>query len=111
MKSSTGLTLAAVGAILAFAEHGHPPGLNINAVGWVLLLVGIIGIFLPPGSHRWLRHRLVMRDGTLGPAYEVSDAEYSRNLMPAGVLIPDGPDVPAEGVAVEEIITEEISTE
>ena len=111
MKSTTGLTLAAVGAILAFAEHGHPPGLNINAVGWVLLLVGIIGIFLPPGWHRWLRHRLIMRDGSYGPAYDVSDTEYNPQLMPAGVLVPDGNAVPVDGFTVEETITEETVTE
>jgi hypothetical protein len=49
-----------------------------------------------------------MRDGTYGPAYDVSDSEYNRNLMPAGVLIPD---LPADGLAVEETIIEETSTE
>src|ERR1022692_292046 len=31
MKTATGLTLLAVGAILAFAVRASPPGLNINA--------------------------------------------------------------------------------
>jgi|HubBroStandDraft_6_1064221.scaffolds.fasta_scaffold451891_1 hypothetical protein len=111
MKSSTGLTLAAIGAILAFAEHGHPPGLDINAVGWVLLLVGIIGIIVPPGSHRWIRQRLIMRDGTYGPAFEISDAEYNPQLMPSGVLVPDGNDVQSTGAAFEETIVEETAPE
>lgn len=104
MKSSTGLTLAAIGAILAFAVHGHLPSLNPNAVGWVLLLVGVAGLFLPPGTQRWLRHRLIMRNGTLGPAYEPTRTEYNSHLMPAGVLV-QGPELPADGVAVEEQIT------
>jgi hypothetical protein len=106
MKSSTGLTLAAIGAILAFAVHGHLPFLNPNAVGWVLLLVGIAGLFVPPGTQRWLRHRLIMKDGTYGPAYEPARAEYSSHLMPAGVLVP-GAELPAEGVAIEEHTTRE----
>lgn len=107
MKSSTGLTLTALGAILAFAVHGHLPFLNPNAVGWVLLLVGIAGLFVPPGTRRWLRHRLIMRDGTYGPAYEATNAEYNRYLMPAGVLVPDGTEPPTEGIAVEEHVTQE----
>jgi hypothetical protein len=107
MKSSTGLTLAAVGAILAFAVHGHLSFLNPNAVGWVLLLVGIAGLFLPPGTQRWLRHRLILRGGTYGPAYDAGPAQYSRHLMPAGVLVPDGSDAPSEGVIIEEQVTQE----
>jgi hypothetical protein len=107
MKSSTGLTLAALGAILAFAVHGHLSFVNPNAVGWVLLLVGIAGLFLPPGTQRWLRHRLIMRDGTYGPAYDARPANYSRHLMPVGVLVPDGTDSQAEGVVIEEQVTSE----
>jgi hypothetical protein len=107
MKSTTGLTLAALGAILAFAVHGHLSFLNPNAVGWVLLLVGIAGLFLPPGTQRWLRHRLIMRDGTYGAAYDARPAQFSRHLMPAGVLIPDGTDPPVEGVAIEEQVMQE----
>jgi hypothetical protein len=106
MKSSTGLTLAALGAILAFAVHGHLSFLNLNAVGWVLLLVGITGLFLPPGTQRWLRHRLIMRDGTYGPAYEARPAPYNRHLMPAGLLVPGGSDSPTEGVVIEEQVTQ-----
>ena len=107
MKSSTGLTLAAVGAILAFAVHGHLSFLNPNAVGGVLLLVGIAGLFLPPGTQRWLRHRLILRGGKYGPAYDATPAQYSRHLMPVGVLVSDGGEVPVEGVVVEEEVTQE----
>jgi hypothetical protein len=107
MKSSTGLTLAAIGAILAFAVHGRLSFLDPNAAGWVLMLVGVAGLFLPPGTQRWLRHRLIMKDGTYGPAYEPGDAEYSRHLMPSGVLVSDGTEVPADGVVIEEHVTQE----
>jgi hypothetical protein len=107
MKSSTGLTLAALGGILAFAVHGHLPFLNPNAVGWVLLLVGIAGLFLPPGTQRWLRHRLILRGGTYGPAYEAKPAQYNRHLMPVGALVPDGAETPVEGVLVEEQVTQD----
>jgi Domain of unknown function (DUF6458) len=41
------LILIAVGAILAFAVHQDPnPTVDIDVVGWVLMLVGLIGLLL-----------------------------------------------------------------
>jgi hypothetical protein len=107
MKPSTGLTLAAVGAILAFAVHGHPPYINLNAVGWVLMLVGIGGPFAPRGTRRWLRQRLIMRDGRYGPVVESSDTQYSRHLMPGGLLVSGVDDQDIEGSTIEEHVVEE----
>jgi hypothetical protein len=107
MKVSTALTLAASGAILAFAVHGHLPYFNPNAAGWVLMLVGIAGLFMPPGTQRWIRERLIMRDGRYGPAAERTGRTYSRLLMPAGLLIHDGDEVPVAGSMIEEQIVQE----
>jgi len=103
MKSTTGLTLAAVGAILAFAVHGHLSFLNPNAAGWVILLVGVAGLLIPPRAQRRLRQRLIVRDGT-GPGYDDADTEYSPALMPAGVLMPEGSEAGAAVTVVEEEI-------
>jgi hypothetical protein len=107
MKGSTGLTLAAVGAILAFAVHLHLPYINPNAVGWVLLLVGIGGPFAPRGTRRWLRQRLIMRDGRYGPVVEAGDTHYSRTLMPGGLLVSGVEDEDIEGSTIEEHVIEE----
>ena len=41
------LILIAVGAILAFAVHQDPnPSVDIDVVGWVLMLVGLVGMLL-----------------------------------------------------------------
>ena len=40
------LMLIAVGAILAFAVDYQTSGIDINAVGWILMLVGLIGLLL-----------------------------------------------------------------
>lgn len=41
------LILIAVGAILAFAVHQDPsPTVDIDVVGWVLMLVGLAGLLL-----------------------------------------------------------------
>jgi hypothetical protein len=37
------LILIAVGAVLAFAVHVTTSGLNVNTVGYILLVVGVVG--------------------------------------------------------------------
>ncbi len=46
MGLGVGILLAAVGAVLAFAVNATVSGVNIHAVGWILLIVGIVGILL-----------------------------------------------------------------
>jgi hypothetical protein len=64
------LILIAVGAILAFAVHQDPnPSVDIDVVGWVLMLVGLAGLLLSlfwwerfgPGAWGW--HRGPYPDG------------------------------------------------
>ena len=58
------LILIAVGAILAFAIHQDPgASVDIDVVGWVLMLVGLLGLLLSlfwwerfgPGAWGWHR--------------------------------------------------------
>jgi hypothetical protein len=56
------LFLIAVGAILAFAVTASVAGIDLQTVGWILMIVGVIGLILglflmnrarsapPPGS-------------------------------------------------------------
>ncbi|MHB8470030.1 MAG: DUF6458 family protein [Gaiellaceae bacterium] len=46
MGFGVGIFLAAVGAVLAFAVSATVNGVNIHTVGWILLIVGIVGIVL-----------------------------------------------------------------
>jgi hypothetical protein len=46
MGLGVGIFLAAVGAVLAFAVNADVSGGNIHTVGWILLIVGIVGIIL-----------------------------------------------------------------
>jgi Domain of unknown function (DUF6458) len=41
-----GLLLIAVGAILAFAVNADIQGLDVHVVGWILMIVGLVGILL-----------------------------------------------------------------
>ena len=38
--------LIAVGAILAFAVNWHLSGLDLNVVGWVLMILGLVGLIV-----------------------------------------------------------------
>lgn len=93
MKTATGLTLVAIGAILAFAVHAHLRVLNLQVVGWVVILTGLAGIFIPGSGYGWLRRRVVIRRGSRGRV--VSTVE-----VPPYVLNPGAPTVEdvAEGV-------------
>jgi hypothetical protein len=61
MKTATGLTLIAVGAVLAFAVNGHPWFLNLQIVGWILMIIGVIGMVIPRRGYGWLRRQMVVR--------------------------------------------------
>jgi hypothetical protein len=74
MKTGAGLALIAVGAILAFAVNSTPSGFNINIAGWVLMIVGVIGIALPMRTYGWVGRRVVRRNY---PARQAPVAPYS----------------------------------
>jgi Domain of unknown function (DUF6458) len=64
MGLGVGIFLSAVGAILAFAVSKTVSGVNIHTIGWILLIVGIIGIVLSmifwsswAGPGYWSRRR------------------------------------------------------
>jgi len=65
MRTATGLTLIALGAILAFAVTRHPSFLNLQIAGWVIMLTGLAGMLLPRRSYGWLRRHVVLRRGPL----------------------------------------------
>jgi Domain of unknown function (DUF6458) len=46
MGLGVGIFLAAVGAVLAFAVTDNVSGVDIYAIGWILMIVGILGIVL-----------------------------------------------------------------
>jgi hypothetical protein len=66
MRTASGLLLVALGAILAFAVRGHPSWLNIQIVGWVIMLTGVAGMLIPRRGYGWLRRRMVLRRGPAG---------------------------------------------
>lgn len=94
--TGTGLTLIALGAIFAFAVRGHPSWLNIQVVGWVLILTGIVAMAFPRRGVGWLRRRMVLRRGPGGRPI-VDRVEEKR--YPPYIMLNPGSDAVAGEVA------------
>jgi len=46
MGLGVGIFLIAVGAVLAFAVHSTSGAVDVHTVGWILMLVGLLGVLL-----------------------------------------------------------------
>ena len=76
MGLGVSLLLIAAGAILAFAVNAEVSGVDVQAVGWILLIVGIVGgvismIFWSSwaGPGYWSRRRGPYADEAPPPGY------------------------------------------
>jgi Domain of unknown function (DUF6458) len=61
MKIGSGLALICIGAILAFAVTANTSAFNLHTAGWVLMLIGVIGLVLPGRTAGWLGRRVLVR--------------------------------------------------
>jgi hypothetical protein len=107
MKTATGLAIVAVGAILAFAVTGHPGWLNVQAAGWVLILVGLAGMFIPRRGYGWLRRQVVRRPPrravTASHVVDSNVVASNGTALPPGavVLTPEQADAVRAGALLE----------
>ena len=82
MKTGIALAFICLGAILAFAVTANTSVFNINTAGWVIMLIGLVGLFLPRRNRAWLGRRVVVRrtraypDGPDGPVEEIPVPPY-----------------------------------
>jgi hypothetical protein len=60
MRTATGLTLIALGAILGLAVNASTPGINLHVVGLIIALTGGAGLLLRSRATGWLRRRVVL---------------------------------------------------
>jgi hypothetical protein len=107
MKTTMGLLVIALGAILAFAVTTNTSDLNLHTTGFVLMIVGVLGLVLPRGSYGWLTTRVIRRR-----RYNPTSVEYTVNGGPTtptrpvrAVLGSREPDASTE--VVEEDVYEE----
>ena len=61
MRTGTGLTVVAIGAILAFAVTSSPSFFNIQIAGWVIMLTGVVSMVLSRRDFSQLLQRLRSR--------------------------------------------------
>ncbi len=62
MRLGTGIVLLALGAILAFAVRVQLSGLDLQVVGWILMLAGALGVLLELAVWAPRRRRVVQTD-------------------------------------------------
>jgi hypothetical protein len=78
MKTGSGLLLIGAGAILAFAVTANTSFFNLHTAGWVLMVIGVIGIAVPRRAAGWVGRRLFVR------RYETTGSN-TRNVYPSYV--------------------------
>ena len=99
MKTGVGLALIAVGAILAFAVTTNTSVFNLHTAGWVLIIIGIIGIAIPRRGYGWVGRRVLTRQTRWRPRARVDEVTYPAyvNTNPASTRVQAG--LPAPGAA------------
>ena len=103
MKTGVGLAFICAGAILAFAVTTNTSVFNLHTAGWVIMLIGVIGLVLPRRTYGWLGRRLLVRrtypggrvDQVAVPPYIARNPGTSRieaGLPPRSSLLDTGDD-------------------
>ncbi len=97
MKTGMGLTLIGIGAILAFAVRTNTSVFDIHTAGYVLMLIGILGLAVPRRGYGWVGRRLFVRQGRSRPGRNVEEIVYPSyvNRNPANTRVQAG--LPAPG--------------
>jgi hypothetical protein len=71
-----GLLIIAIGGILAFAVSANSPSFNWNVAGFVLIFVGLLGLFLPHRGSGWLGRRLIRRTRVWPGGKRIDETTY-----------------------------------
>ena len=97
MRTGTGLAVIAIGAILAFAVTTNTSVFNLHTAGWVLMIVGVIGLAIPRRGYAWVGRRLFVRQARWRPGNRVEEVVYPTyvNRNPANTRVQAG--LPAPG--------------
>jgi hypothetical protein len=74
MRTSRGLAVTAVGAILLLAVNIPLPWLSLKIAGLVIMCAGLAGLRIPQRVGGWLRQNQVRLMETIDPASGAEDA-------------------------------------
>jgi len=77
MRLGTSIVLIALGAILTFALNVSVSGVNLDVVGWILMIVGALGIVLQVAAWGARQRRVVTRKGVATDGVPVRRTEES----------------------------------
>jgi hypothetical protein len=97
MKTGMGLALIGIGAILAFAVTTNTSVFNLHTAGYVIMIIGILGIAIPRRGYGWVGRRLFVRQARWRPGTRVEEITYPgyANRNPANTRVQAG--LPAPG--------------
>src|SRR5260370_36102549 len=76
MKTGMGLVLIGIGAILAFAVTTNTSVFNLHTAGYVIMIIGILGLAIPRRGYGWVGRRLFVRQARWRPGPPAADAVY-----------------------------------
>jgi hypothetical protein len=120
MKTGSGLLLIGAGALLAFAVTTNTDVFNLHTAGYVLMLIGILGVTIPRRSFGWVGRRMFVRRYETRPGGPVENVTYSPYItrnpgntrVRAGLPAGTGTGNPTpEGTTGETDVTEDIYEE
>ena len=111
MKTGTGLAVIAIGAILAFAVTTNTSVFNLHTAGWVLIIVGIVGIVIPRRGYGWVGRRVITRQTRWRPRGRAEEVTYPSSVRsPANTRVQAG--LPAPGaLGSPEAATRDLTTD
>jgi hypothetical protein len=99
MKSGMGLVLIGIGAILAFAVTTNTSVFNLHTAGWVIMIIGVLGLAIPRRGYGWVGRRLFVRQARWRPGRRIEEVTYPTyvNRNPANTRVQAG--LPAPGAS------------
>jgi hypothetical protein len=93
MKTGMGLLLIGIGGILAFAVTTNTSVFNLHTAGYVIMVIGILGLAIPRRGYSWVGRRLFIRQPPRWrPGSRVTDEVYPTyvNRNPANSRVQPG---------------------
>jgi hypothetical protein len=110
MKTTVALLFICVGAIFAFAVTTNTSVLNLHTMGFVLIFIGLLGMFLSRGGYGWVRTRMIRRTRRWPGGSGVTETTYPSYVVhdPGARRVTAGLPAAREGSeVVEEDVYEE----
>ena len=99
MKTGMGLVLIGVGAILAFAVTTNTSVFNLHTAGYVIMIIGILGLAVPRRGYGWVGRRLFVRQARWRPGNQVEEVTYPTTVRnPSNTRVQAGLPAPTEVV-------------